>query len=72
MTGNQDIPLRPLKHEALWPKELFEQGIGWVIVARFKSAGQRVEVGIFLVEEGGPGFWRIKRGAMCPAIRLWA
>jgi hypothetical protein len=39
-------------HEALWPKDLFEQGIGWVIVARFKQAGQRVEAGIFLVDLG--------------------
>ena len=39
-------------HEALWPKDLFEQGIGWVIVARFKAAGQRVEAGIFLVDVG--------------------
>jgi hypothetical protein len=38
------------KHEALWPKDLFEHGIGWVIVARFKSAGERVEAGIFLVD----------------------
>jgi len=37
-------------HEALWPKDLFERGIGWVIVARFKSAGQRVEAGVFLVD----------------------
>jgi len=37
-------------HEALWPKDLFENGIGWVIVARFKSAGQRVEAGVFLVD----------------------
>ena len=34
-------------HEALWPADLFEKGIGWVIVARFKSAGQRVETGVF-------------------------
>jgi hypothetical protein len=39
-------------HEALWPTGLFEQGIGWVIVARFKSAGQRVEAGVFLVDLG--------------------
>jgi hypothetical protein len=37
-------------HEALWAKDLFEEGIGWVIVARFKSAGQRVEAGIFLLD----------------------
>ena len=37
-------------HEALWPEDLFEKGIGWVIVARFKSAGQRVEAGVFLVD----------------------
>jgi len=36
--------------EALWPKDLFEKGIGWVMVARFKSAGQRVEAGVFLVD----------------------
>jgi hypothetical protein len=39
-------------HEAIWPKNLFEQGIGWVIVARFKSAGRRVEAGVFLVDVG--------------------
>ncbi len=39
-------------HEALWPKDLFEKGIGWVIVARFKSAGQRVEAGVLLVDIG--------------------
>jgi hypothetical protein len=38
------------KHEALWPTDLFEQGVGWIIVARFKSGGQRVEAGIFLVD----------------------
>jgi hypothetical protein len=37
-------------HEALWPQDLFEKGIGWVIVARFKSAGQRVESGVFLLD----------------------
>ena len=37
-------------HEALWPKDLFEKGIGWVIVARFRSAGQRVEAGVFLLD----------------------
>ena len=39
-----------ITHEALWPKDLFEKGIGWVIVARFKSAGQRVEAGVFLLD----------------------
>jgi hypothetical protein len=38
------------KHEALWPTDLFTQGIGWVIIARFKSGGRRVEVGIFLID----------------------
>src|SRR5271169_3500743 len=50
MTAAQDLTHRPPTHEALWPKDLFEKGIGWVIVARFKSAGQRVEVGVFLVD----------------------
>ena len=39
-----------LTHEALWPSDLFTQGIGWVIVARFRSGGQRVEAGVFLVD----------------------
>ena len=38
------------KHEALWPSDLFAQGLGWVIVARFKSDGARVEAGIFLID----------------------
>ena len=38
------------KHEAFWPSDLFAQGIGWVIVARFKSGGARVEAGIFLID----------------------
>lgn len=50
MTGNPDRPSGPRTHEALWPRDLFEKGIGWVIVARFKSAGQRVEAGIFLID----------------------
>jgi hypothetical protein len=50
MAGNSDRPSRPPTHEALWPKDLFEKGIGWVMVARFKSAGQRVEAGVFLVD----------------------
>jgi hypothetical protein len=50
MTENQDILTTAPKHEALWPADLFEKGIGWVIVARFKSAGQRVEAGVFLVD----------------------
>ena len=37
-------------HEALWPADLFTQGIGWVITARFKSEGARVQAGIFLVD----------------------
>jgi hypothetical protein len=50
MTGNQDILITSPKHEALWPTDLFEQGIGWVIIARFKAAGQRVEASVFLVD----------------------
>jgi hypothetical protein len=50
MTGDQDILTAPPKHEALWPMDLFEKGVGWVIVARFKAAGQRVESGVFLVD----------------------
>ena len=50
MAANPDRPTRPPTHEALWPKDLFEKGIGWVIVSRFKSAGQRVEAGVFLVD----------------------
>jgi len=50
MNADHDIAIRRQKHEAIWPKDLFEVGIGWVIVARFKAAGQRVEVGIFLVD----------------------
>jgi hypothetical protein len=49
MSVEQDRSRRPT-HEAFWPEDLFTQGIGWVIVARFKSAGQRVEAGVFLVD----------------------
>jgi hypothetical protein len=54
MNAETDRPGRPPRHEALWPTDLFEQGIGrglgWVIVARFKSGGRRVEAGVFLVD----------------------
>jgi hypothetical protein len=43
-------PQRMTTHEALWPKDLFEKGIGWMIVARFKSAGERVQASVFLVD----------------------
>ena len=43
-------PARRPTHEALWPSDLFTQGIGWVILARFKAAGRRVETGVFLVD----------------------
>jgi len=36
-------------HEAFWPEDLFGQGIGWVLVARFRSRG-RVLAGVFLVD----------------------
>ena len=38
------------KYEAFWPIDLFEKGIGWVIVARFRSSGQRIETGVFLLD----------------------
>ncbi len=50
MAENQEPLIQPPKHEALWPTDLFEQGVGWIIVARFKSGGRRVEAGIFLVD----------------------
>ena len=37
-------------HEAIWPSDIFHQGVGWVIIARFKAKGQRVQVGVFLVD----------------------
>ncbi len=40
----------PQTHEALWPSDLFRQGVGWVIIARFQAKGQRVQAGIFLVD----------------------
>ena len=50
MTDDHDRPTRQPTHEALWPADLFTQGIGWVIVARFKAKGQRVQASIFLVD----------------------
>ncbi|MHB8522691.1 MAG: hypothetical protein ACYDH9_18290 [Limisphaerales bacterium] len=37
-------------HEAYYAKDIFESGIGWVILARFKSGGQRIETGVFCVD----------------------
>ena len=37
-------------YEAFWPSDLFTQGIGWVILTRFKSAGRRAEAGVFLID----------------------
>jgi hypothetical protein len=51
--GMNDEPVRrsyPIRHEALWPADLLSQGIGWVIIARSKTGGRRVEAGIFLVD----------------------
>lgn len=36
--------------EAFWPKDLFEKGIGWVIIARIKAGGRKAVVEIFLVD----------------------
>jgi hypothetical protein len=37
-------------HVAHYAKELFDNGIGHVVVARYKGGGQRVEAGVFLVD----------------------
>jgi hypothetical protein len=37
-------------HETIWPSDIFQQGISWVIIACFKAKGQRVQVGVFLVD----------------------
>lgn len=50
MSDDPGRPARRPTHEALWPSDLFTQGLGWVIVARFKSGGHRVETGVFLVD----------------------
>jgi hypothetical protein len=50
MTDNRDRSAPAPTHEAFWPKDLFAQGIGWIIVARFKARGARVQAGIFLVD----------------------
>jgi len=50
MSQNESLIVRPPKHEALWPTDLFQVGIGSVIVARFKSGGTRVEAGVFLLD----------------------
>ncbi len=36
--------------EAIWPTDLFEKGIGWVIIARIKAGGRKAVVEIFLVD----------------------
>jgi len=48
-----DVPGGPTPaatHEAFWPADLFSQGLGWVLIARFRAKGQRVQVGVFLVD----------------------
>ena len=50
MSDEQALRSPGARHEAIWPKDLFTAGVGWVIVARFKSGGRRVEAGIFLVD----------------------
>jgi hypothetical protein len=37
-------------HEAFWPTDLFEKGIGWVVAARSRSGGRRIETGVFLLD----------------------
>jgi hypothetical protein len=36
--------------EAFWPKDLFEIGIGWVIIARIQEGRKKAVVEIFLVD----------------------
>jgi len=43
-------PANRLTYEAIWPSDLFTQGVGWVIFTRFKSAGRRAETGVFLID----------------------
>jgi hypothetical protein len=50
VTDMLNNPARRLTHEALWPTDLFKQGIGWIIVARFRSSGKRVQAGVFLLD----------------------
>ena len=40
----------PSTQEAFWPTDLFSQGLGWVIIARFKAQGQRVQAGVLLAD----------------------
>ena len=40
----------PETTEAFWPKDLFEKGIGWVIIARIKEGGKKAVVEVFLVD----------------------
>lgn len=50
MTDDLNRSAPPPTHEALGPPDLFAQGIGWVIVARFRSGGARVQAGVFLID----------------------
>ena len=49
---NRSLPstIGSVRYEALWPAHLFDDGVGWIIVARFKPGGRRVPVGVFLVD----------------------
>jgi len=40
----------PETSEAFWPKDLFEIGIGWVIIARIQEGRKKAVVEIFLVD----------------------
>ncbi len=50
MTDEVKRPAVWPSHEALWPTDLFTRGVGWVILTRSKSAGRRVETGVFLID----------------------
>ncbi len=50
MIDELNAPGAAATHEAWWPRNLFEAGIGWIIVTRFKSRRTRAETSVFLVD----------------------
>ena len=50
MKDEHGEPVSSQTHEAIWSSDIFQQGVGWVIIARFKAKGQRVQAGVFLLD----------------------